>query len=76
MLKECLHAQEINKRNGVGDGPKAWCVVGCDGLPYTLGTKLLEKNKELQNIILIPGTVLNIMYLLDYIKIEPISHLK
>ncbi|XP_060579799.1 uncharacterized protein LOC132712676 [Ruditapes philippinarum] len=48
--------KEIRKTSGVTeDNLKTWCIMGCDGLPYTLGSRLIEKNKDMQNILLIPG---------------------
>jgi hypothetical protein len=34
---------------------RAWTAVGCDGLPYVLGARLIEQEPELQNIFLQPG---------------------
>ncbi|XP_053374886.1 uncharacterized protein LOC123530450 [Mercenaria mercenaria] len=38
----------------VGDN-RTWTCVGCDGLPYVLGSRLIEKNDDLRDILLVPG---------------------
>ena len=37
------------------DDSKPWTVVGCDGLPYVLGARLIESDATLQNLLLVPG---------------------
>jgi hypothetical protein len=44
----------ISEKLHVGS-TRAWTVVGCDGLPYVLGARLIEQEPELQNIFLQPG---------------------
>jgi hypothetical protein len=34
---------------------RQWNVVGCDGLPYNLATRLSEQNEELRNLLIVPG---------------------
>ena len=36
-------------------GGRKWSGIGCDGLPYILGARLIEKDAGLQNILLQPG---------------------
>ena len=36
-------------------GQRRWSIIECDGLPYVLGSHLIEKDKALQDIHLIPG---------------------
>lgn len=38
----------------IGD-QRQWTIIGCDGLPYALGSRLIEKNPNLQHILLMPG---------------------
>ncbi|KAK3098397.1 hypothetical protein FSP39_019148 [Pinctada imbricata] len=34
---------------------RKWTILGCDGLPYNLGMRIIDKSPSLQNIILLPG---------------------
>ena len=34
---------------------KEWCIAGCDGLPYLLGSRILAEKGDLQNVFLVPG---------------------
>ena len=34
---------------------RVWSMIGCDGLPYVLGSRLIEQDAALQDIYLIPG---------------------
>ena len=36
-------------------GDRKWTIAGCDGLPYVLGSRLIERNAALQNIAMTPG---------------------
>ena len=36
------------------DGRK-WNVIGCDGLPYVLASRLIDNDRNLQNIVMSPG---------------------
>ena len=44
---------DIHSRNC--SGQRRWSVIGCDGLPYILGTRLIDNDVNLQNILLMPG---------------------
>ena len=32
-----------------------WTIIGCDGLPYLLASRLIENNDHLKHILLEPG---------------------
>ncbi|XP_062613499.1 uncharacterized protein LOC134275243 [Saccostrea cucullata] len=34
---------------------RKWTIVGCDGLPYLIGNKVIEQEQDLQDILLVPG---------------------
>ena len=36
-------------------GRREWTIVGCDGLPFVLGSRIISKTNHLQNILLLPG---------------------
>jgi hypothetical protein len=51
-VKEVL----INIKNDVGVPEKrSWSLVGCDGLPYLIASKVIRENPELQDLLLQPG---------------------
>ena len=49
------HLQEQLTRADENDDGRAWTTLGCDGLPYVLGSRLIEDDNTLQNLLLLPG---------------------
>ena len=47
--------RELLSRSLSPDGGRKWTAIGCDGLPYVLGARLIEDDPTLQNILLMPG---------------------
>ena len=43
------------KDSNCEENDRKWTMIGCDGLPYVLGSRLIEKDANLQDIFLIPG---------------------
>jgi hypothetical protein len=39
----------------VSGGKRKWTVIGCDGLPYILCSRLIDKDPGLQNVLIQPG---------------------
>ena len=39
----------------VNNTDRKWTILGCDGLPYILASRLIEKDETLQHILLQPG---------------------
>lgn len=36
-------------------GDRLWTMVGCDGLPFVLGTNIIKESEDLQNLLMLPG---------------------
>ena len=51
-VNNVLH--ELLQSTNVGNERK-WTSIRCDGLPYILGARLIDKDESLQNILLHPG---------------------
>ena len=37
------------------DNNRKWTVAGCDGLPYALGSRIIERTDDLRNVVMTPG---------------------
>ncbi|XP_060557718.1 uncharacterized protein LOC132718104 isoform X2 [Ruditapes philippinarum] len=46
--------KHVKDQVGVGE-KRQWSCVGCDGLPYILGSRIIDRNNDLKDLLLIPG---------------------
>ena len=44
----------VSSETGLGEG-REWGVLGCDGLPYLLAARSIDKNDALKHILMLPG---------------------
>ena len=51
-VNEVLYDLLLNTNVG---NERKWAAIGCDGLPYTLASRLMKKDPDLQNNLLQPG---------------------